>query len=102
MNGLRVLTNEAHHQYGWLLGFMGRNAEAKKEMERAQQLDPLSLVIAADSNVPYYLAREYDRSIEQSRKILSHSIQPSISRKNGVNMRSLSSCIHRLGYSGLP
>ena len=61
---------EAHHQYGWLLGFMGRNAEARKEMERAQQLDPLSLVIAADSNVPYYLAREYDRSIEQSRKVL--------------------------------
>jgi eukaryotic-like serine/threonine-protein kinase len=61
---------EAHHQYGWLLGYLGKNAEARKEMERAQQLDPLSLVIGVDSNVPYYLAREYDRSIEQSRKVL--------------------------------
>ena len=61
---------EAHHQYGWLLGGLGRNAEARKEMERAQQLDPLSLVIGVDSNVPYYLARDYDRSIEQSRKVL--------------------------------
>ena len=61
---------EAHHQYGWLLGGLGRNAEARKEMERAQQLDPLSLVIGVDSNVPYCLARDYDRSIEQSRKVL--------------------------------
>jgi eukaryotic-like serine/threonine-protein kinase len=61
---------EAHHQYGWLLGDMGRNAEARREMELAQQLDPLSLFIAVDANVPYYLAREYDRSIEQSRKVL--------------------------------
>jgi len=61
---------EAHHQYGWLLGDVGRNAEARKEMERAQQLDPLSLTIGVDSNVPYYLAREYDRSIQQSRKVL--------------------------------
>jgi eukaryotic-like serine/threonine-protein kinase len=62
---------EAHHQYGWLLAYLGRNAEARKEMERAQQLDPLSLVIGTDLNVPYYLAREYDRSIEQSRKVLA-------------------------------
>ena len=61
---------EAHHQYGWLLAYLGRNAEARREMERAQQLDPLSLVIGTDLNVPDYLAREYDRSIEQSRKVL--------------------------------
>ena len=61
---------EAHHQYGWLLGDVGRNAEARKEMERAQQLDPLSLTIGVDSNVPYYLARDYDGSIDQSRKVL--------------------------------
>jgi serine/threonine protein kinase/tetratricopeptide (TPR) repeat protein len=67
---------EAHHQYGWLLGDMGRNAEARAEMGRAQQLDPLSLTIGVDSNVPYYLARDYDRSIEQSRKVLE--FDPSI------------------------
>ena len=39
-------------------------------MGRAQELDPLSLAIGVDSNVPYYLARDYDRSIEQSRKVL--------------------------------
>jgi len=62
---------EAHHQYGWLLNDVGRIAEAKNEMQRAQQLDPLSLVIGADLNVPYYLARDYDKSVEQSRKVLA-------------------------------
>jgi eukaryotic-like serine/threonine-protein kinase len=66
---------EAHHQYGWLLAYMGRNAEATKELERAQQLDPLSLILSVDLNVPYYLARQYDRSIELSRKVLE--IDPS-------------------------
>src|SRR5262249_20264025 len=50
---------DAHDQYGWLLGDVGRNVEARREMGLAQQLDPLSLFIAVDSNVPYYLAREY-------------------------------------------
>ena len=35
-----------------------------------QRLDPLSLVIGVDLKVPYYLARQNDRSIEQSRKVL--------------------------------
>ena len=34
-------------------------------MGRAQQLDPLSLTIGVDSNVPYYLARDYDRCYEE-------------------------------------
>jgi len=35
----------AHHWYALLLGNLGRFDEAKKEILRAQQLDPLSLII---------------------------------------------------------
>ena len=38
----------AHHWYAWHLALVGRNAEAIAEMKRAQNLDPLSLIISAD------------------------------------------------------
>jgi len=61
---------EAHHQYEWLLAMSGRSSEAIAEIKRAQQLDPLSLMIGVDLNVPFYVARQYDLSIEQSRKVI--------------------------------
>jgi serine/threonine protein kinase/Flp pilus assembly protein TadD len=61
---------EAHHQYEWLLAMSGRSSEATAEIKRAQQLDPLSLIIGVDLNVPFYVARQYDLSIEQSRKVI--------------------------------
>jgi eukaryotic-like serine/threonine-protein kinase len=61
---------EAHHQYGWLLAMSGKTSEAIAELKLAQQLDPLSLYIGVDLNVPYYVARQYGLSIEQSRKVL--------------------------------
>jgi tetratricopeptide (TPR) repeat protein len=61
----------AHHQYGWYLAYIGREAEALTEMRRAQQLDPLSLMINVDINAPSYLMRQYDQSIEQSRKVIA-------------------------------
>jgi tetratricopeptide (TPR) repeat protein len=38
----------AHHWYGKLLGAIGRFDEGIAELNRAQQLDPLSLVINTD------------------------------------------------------
>ena len=61
---------EAHHQYAWPLAMSGRTSEALTELRHAQQLDPLSLYIATDMNVPFYVARQYDLSIEQSRKVI--------------------------------
>jgi tetratricopeptide (TPR) repeat protein len=49
---------------------MGRFNEASSELRRAQQLDPLSLIINADLSRPFYYARQWDRSIEQCRKTL--------------------------------
>jgi tetratricopeptide (TPR) repeat protein len=60
----------AHHQYGWYLAYLGREAEALTEVKQAQRLDPLSLMINVDINAPFYLMRQYDQSIEQSRKVI--------------------------------
>jgi tetratricopeptide (TPR) repeat protein len=61
---------EAHHLYAWLLTSVGRVDEGEAELRRAQQADPLSLLINTDMNVPFYLRRQYDRSIEMSRKAM--------------------------------
>jgi hypothetical protein len=39
-------------------------------MRRAQQLDPLSLLINVDLSAPFYLKRQYDQAIEQCRKVI--------------------------------
>lgn len=60
----------AHHWYGEYLGLMGRFDESRAEFERARQLDPLSLIIQADTAVALYYAHDYDGSIRQFRKVL--------------------------------
>ncbi len=60
----------AHHWYGWYLALMGRLDQATSEMNRAQELDPLSLEITADLGLSFFFARRYDRAIEQFRKAL--------------------------------
>lgn len=49
---------------------MGRWEEARREIERAQELDPLSLAISMEIGWHDYIARRYDGAIEQSRKTL--------------------------------
>lgn len=72
----------AHHWYAESLGFQGRFDEAFPEMERARQLDPLSLIIAADNGAILYFSRQYDRAIEQFRAVLD--MEPDFSRANEV------------------
>ncbi len=60
----------AHHWYAEYLSFQGRFDEAFRESERARQLDPLSLIIAADNGAILYFSRQYDRAIEQFRAVL--------------------------------
>jgi serine/threonine protein kinase len=55
----------AHHWYGEYLAFMGRSAEAAAELERAHELDPLSLIINVARGWIYYLGRRYDDAIKQ-------------------------------------
>jgi tetratricopeptide (TPR) repeat protein len=50
------------------LASIKRADEALKEIKRAQELDPLSLVINWELGLPYYVTRQYDRAIEQFKK----------------------------------
>src|SRR5207253_11225787 len=49
---------------------MGRQEEAIARVKRAQELDPLSLIINAALGRQLYLARRYDEASEQFRKAL--------------------------------
>jgi TolB-like protein/Tfp pilus assembly protein PilF len=59
-----------HHWYAECLALQGRFDEAFAEIERARQLDPLSLIIATDRGAILYFSRQYDRAIEQFRAVL--------------------------------
>jgi TolB-like protein/DNA-binding winged helix-turn-helix (wHTH) protein/Flp pilus assembly protein TadD len=60
----------AHHWYAWHLSLLGRHSEAITEMRKAENLDPLSLIINADLAELFLIARSYDKSIEQSRRTI--------------------------------
>jgi len=60
----------AHHWYAWHLSLLGRFDEAIVEMRKAENLDPLSLIINADLAELLGLAHSYDESIRQSLKTI--------------------------------
>jgi TolB-like protein/DNA-binding winged helix-turn-helix (wHTH) protein/Tfp pilus assembly protein PilF len=60
----------AHHWYAEHLMWRGRFDEALEESERARQLDPLSLIIAADNGAILFYSRQYDRAIDKWRMVL--------------------------------
>jgi tetratricopeptide (TPR) repeat protein len=60
----------AHHWYAWHLSLLGRYEEAIGEMRKAENLDPLSLIINADLAELLVLAHSYNESIRQSRKTI--------------------------------
>jgi TolB-like protein/DNA-binding winged helix-turn-helix (wHTH) protein/Flp pilus assembly protein TadD len=60
----------AHHWYAWHLSLFGRFDEAIAEMRKAENLDPLSLIINADVAELLVIAHHYDESIAQSRKTI--------------------------------
>jgi len=61
----------AHHWYAECLALQGRFPEALAEIDRARQLDPVSLIIAADRGAILYFARQYHPAIEQFRAVLA-------------------------------
>ena len=68
----------AHHWYALQLMGMGRFDEAVTEIRRAQELEPLSLVINVGAGWIFYHARKYDQSIEEFRKVLD--LDPNFAR----------------------
>jgi TolB-like protein/DNA-binding winged helix-turn-helix (wHTH) protein/Tfp pilus assembly protein PilF len=68
----------AHQWYAECLALQGRFDDALRESERARQLDPLSLIIAADNGAILYFSRQYDKAIERFRSVLD--MDPMFSR----------------------
>jgi TolB-like protein/Tfp pilus assembly protein PilF len=60
----------AHHWFAVLLLALGRHEEALASLKRAQQLDPLSIIISSDIGMALHLARRNDEAIAQFRKAL--------------------------------
>src|SRR6202166_1063202 len=56
----------AHHWNAMNLGLLGRPKEALVEMRKAENLDPLSLIINADLAEFLLLTHSYDESVKQS------------------------------------
>jgi TolB-like protein/DNA-binding winged helix-turn-helix (wHTH) protein/Tfp pilus assembly protein PilF len=60
----------AHHWYAWHLMVTGRTSEGILELRKAENLDPLSLIISADIADALCIAHRYDESVQQSNKTL--------------------------------
>jgi TolB-like protein/Tfp pilus assembly protein PilF/tRNA A-37 threonylcarbamoyl transferase component Bud32 len=60
----------AHQWYGGYLSATGRFREADAEKKRAQELEPLSLVINFEVGLAFYLSRNYEQAIDQFQKTL--------------------------------
>ncbi len=58
----------AHHYFADYLKAMGRFDEAIEQIEKARELDPLSLAINTGVGHVLYLSRQYDRAIDQYRR----------------------------------
>lgn len=61
----------AHHWYATLLEIQGKHEEAKAELRRALEIDPLSYNFLADLGQVYYFNREYQTAEEFCKKSLA-------------------------------
>ena len=60
----------AHQWYAGFLSAMGRHREAISESQRAQQLEPFSLIVRTTLAEAYYFARQDDQVIAQCQKVI--------------------------------
>ena len=61
----------AHHWYGVMLMYTGRNDEAEREFQIAAKLDPVSLVIPCALGLNYLFVGRFDEAAAQARKALA-------------------------------
>ena len=80
----------AHHYYSIYLMTAGRHADAQAEIRRAQELDPLSLIINSVVGWLYYEGRRYDLAIQQCQKTaqMDPSYYPSLLDLGAVYLRT--------------
>jgi serine/threonine protein kinase/Tfp pilus assembly protein PilF len=81
----------AHHWYGAFLAKLGRQNEAQRELQKARELDPLSLLISTSVGWEYYASGQLDRAIEQLKKTLE------IDQAYGPARRLLEVCYEQKG-----
>lgn len=60
----------AHQWYAQLLAFQGRLNESWREINRAAELNPLSLIINTNVADGLYYRREFEKGIEQCKKVI--------------------------------
>ncbi len=71
----------AHNYYANLLTLLGRFEEALAEWRRAQELDPLSLIIRAATGWTLYFARRYEEAIHEAEKALEMDSTFAVARR---------------------
>jgi Tfp pilus assembly protein PilF len=79
-----------HHFYGEFLALTGRFEEAEREMEKAYELDPISLIVQADWARIAVMERKYDLAIERATKALK--IDPQFDQAREIRAWA---CFHR-------
>src|SRR5579862_4968363 len=57
--------------YGWHLASLGQNGEAIAQVEKAENLDPLSLIISSDLAEELLVAHRYDEAVKESQKTIN-------------------------------
>src|SRR5713101_6285718 len=62
---------QAHHWYARFLRDQGRMGEAAAEIEKARDLDPLSLIVNVNVGEIYFDNRQFDKAIEQLTRTLA-------------------------------
>jgi serine/threonine protein kinase/Flp pilus assembly protein TadD len=60
----------AHHWFSMLLSTRDRHAESLREIGKAQELDPLSIIISQNLGRAYHHARRYDDAVDQYRRTI--------------------------------
>ncbi|HLW79404.1 MAG TPA: tetratricopeptide repeat protein, partial [Terriglobia bacterium] len=81
----------AHRFYADYLTAAGRTDEAMAEIQRAQELDPLSVVIQNELAWNFAMARQYDRAIEQCHETIA--MEPAFAPAHHI----LADCYHHAG-----
>ena len=99
---------EAHRTYSSYLLGLGRFDEALLEVERAQQLDPLSLYTSVNAGWTFYFVRQYDRAVEKCQQALeldansdgAHACLGHSDRAKGMREQAISESERAVTLSG--
>jgi tetratricopeptide (TPR) repeat protein len=73
----------AYQWYAEYLTWLGRFDEALRASERARELDPLSLIIAADNGMIFYYSRQYGRAEAKLNAVLE--MDPNFPRAHSLS-----------------